>query len=76
MIFNTGIRIQRKTVKRTRLLSISNSIRENIRSYDKKENKKKSTINYWDTISNKRKRTREPRIKILKEIINISGYQE
>ena len=46
MTFNIEIRIQCKITERIKLLFLLNSIRENIRSHDKKENEKKSTINY------------------------------
>ena len=42
MVLNDEICVQRKIPERTRLLSISNSIREDIGSYNKKENEKEN----------------------------------
>ena len=72
MVLNTRIRIQYETIKRIELLSLLNSIRKNIRSHDKKENEKRNITNHQNTIDDKKKRTRKPRIRILKETINIS----
>ena len=74
MTFNTGIRIQYEIIERIELLFISDSIREDTRSHDKKENEKRNTINHRNTTDNKRERTRKPRTRISKEIINISKY--
>ena len=71
MIFNNKIRIQFKTIKRIRLFFILNSIRKNIESYYKKENKKKNVTSHRDKIDIKKERTRKSRIKISKETMNI-----
>ena len=76
MTFNTRIRIQYKTTRKIGLLSLSDSIREDTRSHDKKENEKRNTTNHRDTTDDKRRRTREPHIRILKETIDISRRQE
>ena len=46
MTLNIEIRVQRKTAERIGLLLLLNSIREDIRDYDKKENEKKKTSNH------------------------------
>ena len=53
MIFNNKIRIQRKIIERTELLSLLDRIRKNIRSYNKERNKKKDTINHRNKIDTK-----------------------
>ena len=72
MISNNEIYIQYQITKKIRLFFILSSIRKNIESYDKKENKKKDTTSYRNEINIKKRRSKKPRIKILKEIINIS----
>ena len=71
MIFNNWIRIQYEIIKRTRFFFVLNSIRENIESYDKKENEKRNTISHRNEIDIKREHTRKFCIRILKETINI-----
>ena len=46
MILNTGIYIQCKITERIGLLFLPDSIRENTRSHNKKENDKKNTTNH------------------------------
>ena len=65
------IRIQYKTLERTRLFFLSNRIRKNIRDYDKKENKKKNVIDHRNKIDIKKRRVRESRIRISKETMSI-----
>ena len=48
MILDNEIYVQRKITERTRLLFILNSIRRNIKSYDKKENEKRNTTSHRD----------------------------
>ena len=72
MTFNNEIYIQREISKRTRLLLVSNRIRRNIESHDKKENEKRNIETRRDKISNKKRYTRKSYIKIPKETINIS----
>ena len=76
MTFNDGIRIQRKIARETGLLFLLNSVQRNIRSHDKKKNKKRNTTDYRNIINDKRRRIRKSRIKILKKTINISKRQE
>ena len=73
---NIEIRVQCEITRRTRLLSLPNGIRENIRSHDKKGNEKRNATNYRDTTSNKRGRARKPRTRIPKETMSIPGRQE
>ena len=72
MTFNNEIRIQHQITKRTRLLFILSNIRKNIKSHDKKENKKRDTTNYRNKIDIKERRLKKSRIRISKKIINIS----
>ena len=76
MTLNTRIHVQYEITERSELLSLSNSIRENIRSHDKEENEKRNVTNYRDTTSNERECTKESRIRISKRIMNIPGRQE
>ena len=76
MVFNNEIRVQYEITRRTRFLSISSSIRRNIRSHDKKENEKRDTTDHRNQIDIKKRYSRKLRIKILKRIMNISGRQE
>ena len=76
MTFDNEIRIQYKISERTRFLLLSDRIRENIRSHDKKENEKRNTTNHRNKTDNEKRYTRKPRIRISKEIINIPGRQE
>ena len=46
MTLNDEICIQLKITKETRFFFISDGVRKNIESYDKKENKKRDTKNY------------------------------
>ena len=46
MIFNNEICVQRKIIREIKLLFILSNIRRNIKSHDKKENKKKDTKDY------------------------------
>ena len=46
MILDDEIYIQRKITKITRFLFTLSSIRRNVKSYNKKENRKKNTISY------------------------------
>ena len=71
MTFDNKIYIQHKIIKRIKLLFISSNIREDIESYNKKENKRKNTIDYRDKTNIKKRHSRKSRIKILKKIMNI-----
>ena len=46
MILDNEIRIQYEITREIRLFLILNSIRKNIKNYDKKENEKKDTIDH------------------------------
>ena len=46
MTLDNKIRIQFKTLERTELFFLLNCIRKNIRSHNKKRNKKKNTIDH------------------------------
>ena len=46
MTLDNGICIQRKTTRKTGLFFILSNIRKNVKSYNKKENKKKDITNY------------------------------
>ena len=46
MISDNGIYIQREITKEIRFLFILSNIRRNIRSHDKKENKKRDTTDH------------------------------
>ena len=46
MVPNSGVRIQRKTTKKVELFSLLNSIREDTRGHDKKENKKRNVVSH------------------------------
>ena len=72
MVLNNEIRVQCKITKRTKLLFLLDNIWKNTRSHDKKGNEKENTTNHRDETSDKKRRTRKPRIRILKEIMNIS----
>ena len=72
MTFNNEIYVQYEIIKRIEFLFILNNIRENIESYNKKENKKKNITSYRSKTDIKKEHTRKLRIKILKRIINIS----
>ena len=76
MTFNNRVYIQRKITKRTKLFFLLNNVWENIRGHDKKENKKKNTTDHRDKIDNKKRYTKKPRTRILKEVINIFERQE
>ena len=62
-----GIRIQFEISKRTRLFLLLNCIRRNIRSHDKKEDKKRNTIDRRNKINIKKRRTRKSYIRISKK---------
>ena len=73
---NDEIRVQRKILGGTGLLSLPNCIRENIRNHDKKENEKRDTTSRRNKIDIKKRRTKKSRIRISKKIMNILRRQE
>ena len=73
MTFNNGIYIQFEITKRTRFLFVLSSIQRNTKSHDKKENEERNVRKQRDKISYEKRREKEPRIRILKRIMNIFG---
>ena len=71
MTLDDRVYVQRKILKKIRLLFILNYIRRNVRSHYKKEDKKRNTITNRNKINNKKRYVKKSRIRISKETINI-----